>query len=82
VLEAKVPTPSLAQSSSSSPEATPKPISKSLEVEEESPLEFPFEIEDNLFEDSRNVENYPLQARPSLKKHFDLFDEEFSREDL
>ena len=51
-------------------------------MEEESPLEFSFEIEDNLFEDFGNVKNYSLQARPSSKQRLDLSDEKFSCEDL
>ena len=81
-LEAKTPTLSLAQSSSSSPEAISEPISEPLKEEEESPLEFTFINEDNLFEDFGNVKNYPLQAKPSSRQHFDLSDEEFSHEDL
>ena len=77
-LETKASNPSLTQPSSSLPE----PITEPLEDEEESPLEFPFEIEDNLFEDFGNVKKYPLQAKPSSRQRLDLFDEEFSREDL
>jgi hypothetical protein len=81
-LEAKTVTLSPAQPSSSSPKPILEPISKPLNEEEESPLELPFEIEDNLFEDFGNVKNYPLQAKPSLRQRFDLSDEEFCREDL
>jgi len=81
-LEAKTPTPSPAQPSSSSPKPIHKPISETLEEEEESLLEFSFEIEDNQFEDFGNVKNYPLQAKPSSRQRFDLSDEQFSREDL
>ena len=50
---------------SSSP---PEPILESLKEEEDLPLEFPFEIEDHLFEDFGNAANYPLQAKPSSKQ--------------
>ena len=60
----------------------PKPIPDSVEEDQESALEFPFEIEDNLFEDFGNVTNYPLQARPSSRQRPDLPNEEFSHEDL
>jgi len=53
---------------SSSP---PEPIPKSLKEEEDLPLEFPFEIEDHLFEDFGNAANYPLQAKPSSKQPID-----------
>ena len=35
-----------------------------------------------MFEDFGNVKNYPLQAKPSSRQHFDLSDEELSHEDL
>lgn len=46
-LEAESPTPNPSKPSSS----PPRPASKTLKEEEDPPLKFPFEIEDNLFED-------------------------------
>ena len=54
----------------------PEPIPKSLKEEEDPPLEFPFKIEDHLFEDFGNAANYPLQAKPSSKQPIDPPNEE------
>jgi len=64
---------------SSSP---PEPIPKSLKEEEDLPLEFPFEIEDHLFEDFGNAANYPLQVKPYSKQPIDPPDETLCRKNL
>jgi hypothetical protein len=38
-----------------------------LEDDETSPLEFPFEFEEYIFEDYGNTSNFPVQARPLAK---------------
>ena len=48
-----------------------KPLDKGtqnqLKDDEPSPLEFPFEFEEDLFEDYGNTSNFPFQARPLAK---------------
>jgi hypothetical protein len=38
-----------------------------VEDDETSPLEFPFEFEEDIFEDYGNTSNFPIQARPLAK---------------
>ena len=44
----------------------PSTESETVEEEETQPLEFPFEFEDDLFEDFGNTSNYLYQKRPPV----------------
>ena len=62
----------------------PKPIQELPKEEETPPLEFPFEIKDDLFIDFGNTSKYPLQQKPSTSRHHpsDPLDEEFYQNNL